>query len=414
MTQPLSPFLRIHASRLRLAVLTPLLLTALGACSSGKPITQDENAPPFVFRSLDLRQQDPQGRPSWSLTSPEARYDLRRQVAQALTPKGIIYRQGQPAYRLQATSGTVINDGDVVLLEGDIRVEQLGPQPVLIQAARVRWFPSRQRMEIDRKPRASDPQYRLSSRQATFLFDLDLLKLRGQPLLERWTSRFDPFKDPERSDPDTVIRVSEADWNSSTGALQARGPIEGRRRAPGRALSQPPQQLTASAIEGNTLQQQLRLLAPVTYNDNVDQAHLEARDVRLDLREHTARSSEPFQGSRAELAVQGQAFDLHEAQTSVSIPAGCVIKLRNDLLTAKRCHWNWVSQEVDADGDLELRRTENQQITRGQRLRGRLGADGSILVSTPSGRVFSQFQVPSRPGPPRLQRPRPTPEPIRL
>jgi hypothetical protein len=28
--------------------------------------------------------------------------------------------------------------------------------------------------------------------------------------------------------------------------------------------------------------------------------------------------------------------------------------------------------------------------------------------------VFSQFQVPSRPGSPRLQRPRPTPEPIRL
>ena len=160
--------------RLGLAVLTPLLLTA---CSSSKPIVQDDNAPPFVFRSLDLRQQDQRGRPAWSLTSPEARYDLRRQVAQAVTPKGVIYRDGQPADRLQATSGTVINDGEVVLLEGQIRVEQMGRQPVLIQASRVRWFPSRQRMEIDRQPRASDPQYRLSSQRATFLFDQNLLKL---------------------------------------------------------------------------------------------------------------------------------------------------------------------------------------------------------------------------------------------
>ncbi len=142
MTHPLSP-IEFRPARLGLVALAPLLLTALAACSSGKPITQDENAPPFVFRSLDLRQQDQQGRPSWSLTSPEARYDLRRQVAQAVTPKGIIYRHGQPAYRLQATSGTVINDGDVVLLEGQIRVEQVGRQPVLIQASRVRWFPSR-------------------------------------------------------------------------------------------------------------------------------------------------------------------------------------------------------------------------------------------------------------------------------
>ncbi len=269
-------------------------------------------------------------------------------------------------------------------------------------------------MEIDRKPRASDPQYRLSSRQATFLFDQDLLKLRGQPLLERWTTRFDPFKDPERSDPDTVVRVSEADWNSGTGALQTRGPVVANRRAPGRSRSQPLQKLTASALEGNTQQQQLRLLAPVNYTDSVDQAQLEAREVRLDLRENTASSSEPFHGTRGALAVQGQSFDLHEAQTSVEIPSGCVIRLHDDLLTARRCRWNWVSQEVEADGDLELRRTENRQITRGQRLRGRLGGQGSVLVSTPSGRVFSQFQVPSRPGPPRLQRPRPAPEPIRL
>ncbi len=397
--------------RLGLAVLTPLLLTA---CSSSKPIVQDDNAPPFVFRSLDLRQQDQRGRPAWSLTSPEARYDLRRQMAQAVTPKGVIYRDGQPAYRLQATSGTVINDGEVVLLEGQIRVEQMGRQPVLIQASRVRWFPSRQRMEIDRQPRASDPQYRLSSQHATFLFDQNLLKLRGKPLMERWSRRFDPFKDPARSDPDTVVQVSEADWNPSTGELQARGPVLANRRVPGRPRTQPLQSLTAAALAGNTQQQQLRLLAPVIFVDSVDQARLEARDVQLDLKARTARSRDPFQGHRASLSARGQGFDLYEAQTSVEIPAGCVITQSSDVLTAGRCRWNWVTQEVEADGELELRRQDHQQITRGQRLRGRLGSEGSVLVSRPGGRVFSQFQVPNRPGPPRLQRPRPAPEPIRL
>jgi LPS export ABC transporter protein LptC len=408
------PWFFPQSARLLGAALTPLLLAPLTACSSGQPPKQDESAPPFVFRSLDLRQQDQQGRPAWSLTSPEARYDLRRQVAQALTPKGVIYRDGQPAYRLQATSGTVVNDGEVVLLEGQIRVEQVGSQPVLIEASRVRWFPSRQRMEIDRKPRASDAQYRLSSLQATFLFDQNLLKLRGKPLLERWSTRFDPFRQAARTDPETTVRVSEADWNPKTGLLQARGPVEASRRPPGRSRLQAAQILTASSLDGNTQQQQLRLLAPVIYTDTIDQSHLEAREVLLDLGQHTASSQQSFQGSRAALGVRGQGFDVHQDQTSIEIPAGCVITQGQDVLSAGRCRWNWVSQEVEADGDLELRRRQNQQITRGKRLRGQLGAQGSLTVTSPSGRVVSQFLVPNRPGPPRLQRPRPAPEPIRL
>ena len=392
------PWFFPQRARLLGAALTPLLLAPLTACSSGQPPKQDESAPPFVFRSLDLRQQDQQGRPAWSLTSPEARYDLRRQVAQALTPKGVIYRDGQPAYRLQATSGTVVNDGEVVLLEGQIRVEQVGSQPVLIEASRVRWFPSRQRMEIDRKPRASDAQYRLSSLQATFLFDQNLLKLRGKPLLERWSTRFDPFRQAARTDPETTVRVSEADWNPKTGLLQARGPVEASRRPPGRSRLQAAQILTA----------------PVIYTDTIDQSHLEAREVLLDLGQHTASSQQSFQASRAALGVRGQGFDVHQDQTSIEIPAGCVITQGQDVLSAGRCRWNWVSQEVEADGDLELRRQQNQQITRGKRLRGQLGAQGSLTVTSPSGRVVSQFLVPNRPGPPRLQRPRPAPEPIRL
>jgi hypothetical protein len=399
---------------LLLAALSPLLLQGLTACSGSKPIIPDDNAPPFVFRSLDLRQQDPKGRPSWSLTSPEARYDLRRQLAQTVTPQGVIYRDGQPAYRLQATSGTVINDGEVVLLEGDIRVEQLGLQPVLIQASRVRWFPSRQFMEIDRHPKASDPQNRLSSERATFLFDKNLLKLRGKPLMERWNSRFDPFKDPSRSDPDTVLRVSEVDWNPSTGALQAQGPVQANRRVPGRSGSAALQSLSASALDGNTLQQQLRLLAPVIYTDSVDQVRLEAREVRLDLRQHTATSAEPFQGNRGTLALQGQGFSVQQDRTSVEIPAGCVISQNQDTLTAKRCRWNWLSQEVEAEGELQLHRQDHQQVTRAQRLQGQLGPQGTLTISTPGGRVLSQFQVPHRPGPPQLQRPRPAAEPIRL
>ena len=167
-------------------LLLPLSLALLPGCQRRPPV-REEGTLPFVFRSLNLRQQDRLGRPGWELTSPEARYDLRRRVAQALRPKGVIYQKGKATYRLSADSGTVINDGEVILLEGAIRVEQLLPQPVLIRASRVRWFPSRELMEVDRHPEAFDAQSRIVAQRARFLIDRDQLELRGSPQLQRWS-----------------------------------------------------------------------------------------------------------------------------------------------------------------------------------------------------------------------------------
>ena len=122
---------------------------------------REEPPQPFVFRSLNLRQKGTDGLPLWELSSPEARYDLGRRVAQARDLSGTIYAKGQPAYRLKATSGTVINDGEVVRLEGLTRLVKLGPKPLLITAQRLRWYPRQERMVIDHSPQASQGDLRL-------------------------------------------------------------------------------------------------------------------------------------------------------------------------------------------------------------------------------------------------------------
>jgi len=38
--------------------------------------------------------------------------------AQVKQPRGVIYAKGKPQYNISATSGTVINDGEVIQLEG--------------------------------------------------------------------------------------------------------------------------------------------------------------------------------------------------------------------------------------------------------------------------------------------------------
>jgi LPS export ABC transporter protein LptC len=366
----------------RLAV---LLLLLTGCARNQAP--REEAATPFVFRSLDLRQQDVLGRPNWELTSPEARYDLRRRLARALQPRGVIYSGGKPAYRVEASTGTVINDGAVILLEGRIRLQRLGDEPVMIQGSRVRWVPSRNLMEIDRHPEGFDPHTRLSAERATFRIDKDTLELHGRPRLQRWAKAFDPFLAQPVGDPQIVVTVGTVQWKPGTGALSARGPILGERRPPGTPADRPPQVLTATSLSGNTLKQQFSLGPPVLFRDPAVAG-----------------------GVRA----QGQALQVDGAQRLLRIPEGCLIQQNGASLQADSCAWNWETQAIAADGSVLLQRPANRQITRGGRLRGRLGEKGVVVVTAPGGRVFSQYQVPPSKTPPRPVQPRPKPEPIRL
>jgi LPS export ABC transporter protein LptC len=403
-----------HRIRWLLPLVLPLLLPVLLTACQRVPESREDASLPFVFRSLNLRQQDRKGQPGWELSSPEARYDLRRRVAQARSPRGVIYKDGKPLYRLEATSGTVLNDGEVILLEGNIRVEQLGGQPVLIKASRVRWMPGQQRMEIDRHPEAFDQHSRLFSQTARFLFDRNQLELRGQPQLQRWSKQFDPFKELPRGAPEVVVKVSRADWEPGTGRLEAKGPVLATRRPPGSAAGASPQTLTATALEGNTIRQEYRLTEPVRFLDPAEQGSLDARNVSIEARQQRIRTDSPFRGQRGSLHASGLSLLLEGARDTVMIPGGCSLNRPGESLRAQRCSWNWKTQEVEAEGALELRREANRQFTRGQLLRGRLGNEGQLDISTPGGRVFSQFQVPRRSGPPKPTPPRPRPEPIRL
>ncbi len=363
----------------------PLLLLLTG-CGRGE-VAREAAPTPFVFRSLDLRQQDVFGRPNWELTSPEARYDLRRRVARALRPRGVIYSDGKPAYRVEASTGTVINDGAVILLEGRIRLQRLGNAPVMIQGSRVRWIPGRKLMEIDRHPEGFDPHTRLSAERATFRIDKDTLELQGKPQLRRWAQAFDPFQANPVGAPQIVVTVASVLWQPGSGALTARGPVLGERRPPGTTTGSPLQTLSATSLSGNTQTQLFNLGPPVLFSDPAVAGGVSAR---------------------------GKAMQVDASQQLVRIPASCFIQQGGASLEAQSCAWNWKTQAIAADGSVLLQRPASRQLTRGSLLRGQLGEKGSVVITAPGSRVFSQFQVPPSKTPPRPSPPRPKPEPIRL
>lgn len=368
-------------SLLALMGLLPVPLT--GCSRPPRPVAEPK---PFEFRSLNLRQQDARGRPAWELISPEARYDIRSRLARAKQPRGVIYSAGQPRYRITATSGTVINDGEVIQLEGGVRIQIVGSRPAVISGDRVRWTPKRQLIEIDRRPVATDRSSRISAGTARFLLDRDKLELRGPTRLQQ--SEVD-------------LRVSRADWYPGTGALQAAGPVRGVRRS--KQAGGKLQTLTASALEGNTREEVLDAVAPVQFVDPSAKAVLNAQRTRWNAREKVLSTDLPFEGRVDRLEVQGASLVARLDENTAVVPSECRVRQPGERLRARECRWNWKTQAIEASGDVLLERDANRQITRSQRLTGRLGAKGLADFTTPGGRVESQLTVP-----PPSDRPRST------
>ncbi|MEB3333268.1 MAG: LPS export ABC transporter periplasmic protein LptC [Synechococcaceae cyanobacterium] len=347
----------------------------LAACQPSQPV--DEPIQPFVFRSLELRQKDRQGRPLWEISSPEARYDLSRKLAHARELRGTIYAEGRPLYRVSASRGVVLNDGQVVLLEGPTAVRRLGKDPVLIEARRLRWYPQRGTMELDRQPLARQGSLAISAGRAQFDFNRDRLLLRDSPVLVHHGQV------PLRLD------LSQVTWWAGSGAIEAQGPVRGERRGSGGER----QQLSSPSLRGNSLNRELILAAPVRVSDAARRTRLTAAATRVDLQTNRISSAQPFSASYGSLNISGASFALLPDSTTLEIPRGCRLNRAGEALEAHLCRWNWRSNQVQARGEVRVQRQAQQLTTRAAALDGRISSDGVVVFSRPGGTVQTQLRL---------------------
>ena len=366
----------------RLAGVAVALL--MSGCVSSKPKVPPP-AEPFVFKALDLEQQDPRGRPAWHLKSPEARYDIIRQVAQARQPRGTVFKRGKANITIRALSATVIGDGQAIQLEGDVVITLLGKNPVRITGEQARWIPSQSLMLIDRKPAALDRQSRITAQLATYYLDRDLIELRGAPVLEQWDSKAKAKNKPAP----LRVQTAQVDWKPEQGDLKAPQQVRGQRRDKDGQLN-----LTASALTGNLREGFVDLIAPVQVRDPKRKGWLNAQQTRWLINDQQLSSDQPFQGAFNKLQGEGQQFKVDLASSTVFIPAGCNLRQPGEQLTAQRCQWNWPTGRFQAQGDVVLRRNTYKQITRASQLRGSIGNDGTAVFSSPGAKVNSQFTLP--------------------
>ena len=367
--------------------MTPVLLGALVlGCSSSTGDRSEIVAPlPFVFRRLELEQKKSSGDIDWKLSSPEARYELSRRLVRANRPVGVLYNKNKPSFEVRADFAVVINDGEQIMLEGDVQVQQINGQKILIKGERLRWQPQLSRLVMEQQPRAFDERSRITATVATLQQDTNDLTLSGPVQLDRWQDKL-----ALTVKPDTAVRTGRAFWNLNDGALKADGPVLGQRRDQEGVVLE---QLEGRELTGNTQEGVITVKSPVIVTMPKNKGLLRANDTSWNFRKQTLSSNDSFEGLINQTQIKGDSFRAELDQSSVVIPEGCRIQQPGERLEARQCRWNWKTDDVLATGGVRLERESNHQITEAQTLSGSVGDEGSLTFSAPGNKVRSQLRI---------------------
>ena len=271
------------------------------------------------------------------------------------------------------------------MLEGNVQLQQINGQEVLVKGERLRWQPEQSRLVMEEQPMALDDRSRITATLAILQQDTNDLTLSGPVQLDRWQDKL-----VLTVKPDTTVRTEKAFWNLNDGALKADGPVLGQRRDQEGVVLE---QLEGRELKGNTQKGVITVKAPVMVTMPENKGLLRAKDTSWNFRKQTLSSNAPFEGLINQTKINGESFRAQLDQSFVVIPEGCQIQQPGERLEARQCRWNWKTDDVLATGGVRLERESNNQITEAQTLSGSVGEKGSLTFSAPGNKVRSQVTI---------------------
>lgn len=284
---------------------------------------------------------------------------------------------------------TIVNDGELILLEGQVRIQQLRGKKITIRGGQLRWIPGKNLMLIEQRPIATDKFSRLVAKSARFYPEQQELEFLGPTKIDHWSMNKTADQGQKS---DVVIWTNNGSWNLASGSLSASGPIRIRHGDKDQAHLR---WLEASQLSGNTVESYIDLTAPVVAVMPKYKSWLEAGTTRWWYHKQHLTTPAAFTAKIGEATVKGYGFHIGLRETTVKVLAGCTVQRSGERIQAKFCSWNWASGKILAKGDVELRRHSNNQVTQAQSLTGSAGSLKRYvqLNSSFGGRVKSKFTL---------------------
>ncbi|HBE36926.1 MAG TPA: LPS export ABC transporter periplasmic protein LptC, partial [Cyanobacteria bacterium UBA11368] len=171
-----------------LKFLLMLMLLGVGACSSEgrtqKKLAQDTAAiqsseTNLTFNNVTLEQTDAQGRPLWKVKTQQAIYSKDKKIAQVQNPFGDLFQDGKLVYQITAQQGEVYEEGNKIILRGQIVAVDTQNKAVL-RGNEMEWRPKEDVLIVRDRVNGTHKQMQVAAQEARSFSRAKRMELVGQ------------------------------------------------------------------------------------------------------------------------------------------------------------------------------------------------------------------------------------------
>ncbi|MBD1843132.1 LPS export ABC transporter periplasmic protein LptC [Cyanobacteria bacterium FACHB-63] len=312
----------------------------------------------LTFNNVTLEQANDKGQLWWRVKAKQAVYAKDQKNATVQEPRGELFQDGKPIFKLEAQRSEIQQDGKSIILKGQITAVDIRDGSVL-KGNEMEWRPTEDVLIIRNGFNADHKQVQLAAKEGRFLTRDRRVDVTGQivaqakdPTLQLRGERLTWLIQQQKLSSDRPIQVDRYENKQVTdrGAadrteVDLKSKIVNLRQNARIALQSSNTQVSSNALSWNVDQKTLSSSEPVTILNSAQQVTLTANQGNLLLQQQIANLSGNVRG---------------------------VGEKNQSRLSADRVKWFLATQQFEANGNVNYQQSNPPFSIAGPQASGKL------------------------------------------
>lgn len=370
---------------LNLALIT-LLIGASGCGNrsnrAAEQLTKDtQGAQKFdnnlTFNNVTLEQANEKGQLWWRVTAKQAVYAKDQKNATVQQPRGELFQDGKPVFKIEAQRSEIQQDGKSIVLKGQITAVDIRDNSVL-KGNELEWRPTEDVLIIRNGFNGDHKQVQLAAKEGRFFTRARRVEVSGQvvaqvkePSLQMRGERLTWRIRDQKINSDRPIQVDRYENNQITdrgsadqSEVDLKAKIVTLRQNARIALKQSNTQISGNALSWNVDQKILTASEPITIINSAQQVTLTANQGEMQIDQQIANLSGNVRG---------------------------VGEKNQSRLSADRVKWFLATQQFEANGNVSYQQNNPPFSIAGPQASGKLDTQQVAVTGNEDGRVELQI-----------------------
>jgi LPS export ABC transporter protein LptC len=250
----------LNLSRLWGWLFCGIFLVACSSPATNTPAVKDpENK--LTINNFIIEQSDATGKLWWRLKAKQAVYTLDKKVAQVTDLSGDLYQDNQVVLKLTAKTADVEQDGQKILLRGDVTAKETRNSLVVL-SQELEWRPTEDLLTIRKNVRVSHPKVQAQSDSGKYVSRQQRLEMFDRIVATA----------PEQN---VRLQTNYLQWQVDTQKITSNQPVQVERYREQRLI----EQVNANQLVYNLEQQTVQLSDQVKFNSLDQKAQVQANSA---------------------------------------------------------------------------------------------------------------------------------------